>query len=569
MKFKQKQMVRWYDVRQLAATGIKTVISSIFGNFADRREIQAVLGKEEHFDYSDREELWVDYIADLGDGFNSTYSMAHLMAKEQLAVAGESAQRGNVLIMGGDQVYPVPSKEQYENRLQGPYNAAYPWDDADPKRPHLYAIPGNHDWYDGLSNFIKLFCQGRALGNWHTRQHRSYFALKLPHNYWIWAIDVQLSSDIDKPQLDYFDKMASQMNANDRIILCTAEPTWVYASVDKANRSSSRLSFFKDRYSKGSNLRFLLTLTGDLHHYSRYVIQDATGRVKEQMLTSGGGGAFTHPTHFLKEQITLPDASVADLKACYPSKGQSRRLVFLNLFFPFLNHSLALTFGFFHVVAAWFLQSTTKYMGGLSFMEQLKELPFSWANLRSVFQILSASLSHNPVVVLTNLALVTGLIMSTDTSCGRGRWNYVGGVLHSFFQLSILYILIWTFSRINLHFLDLDLDSWQQVALFSVEMLVLGSLLCGIVFGLHLISSALIFQAQPTESFSSLRLEGYKNFLRIHVTRDHLKIYPFGVENVVKNWKNIGSADKPRFEGDAIQYFLIETPIIIKTDKYE
>ncbi|HLW21214.1 MAG TPA: metallophosphoesterase, partial [Cyclobacteriaceae bacterium] len=179
MRFERKKMVNWYDPEQLAYTATKTVISGIFGNFADRREMQAALDpKLEPHDLSDKSEVWIDYISDLGDGFDATYTMAHLMAQNQLVGNGEVLSRGDILIMGGDQVYPTPELEEYDNRLKGPYNAAYPWVENDGQRPSLFALPGNHDWYDGLTNFLRLFCQGRSLGNWHSKQRRSYFAIK-------------------------------------------------------------------------------------------------------------------------------------------------------------------------------------------------------------------------------------------------------------------------------------------------------------------------------------------------------------------------------------------------------
>ena len=67
MKFERKPMVNWYDPKQLAFTGVKTVLSSVFGNFADRRELQAALDQDcKPFDYSKKESLWLDYISDLG-----------------------------------------------------------------------------------------------------------------------------------------------------------------------------------------------------------------------------------------------------------------------------------------------------------------------------------------------------------------------------------------------------------------------------------------------------------------------------------------------------------------------
>jgi hypothetical protein len=144
-------------------------------------------------------------------------------------------------------------------------------------------LPGNHDWYDGLTNFLKLFCQGRSLGNWHTQQKRSYFALQLPHGYWLWGIDVQLNADIDKPQQDYFAEIVeNEMNVGDKVLLCTAEPAWVYQSLDKKNLSNSRLQFFINNYilceeedsPLAKQLRLVAILTGYLHHYSRYVIKE-------------------------------------------------------------------------------------------------------------------------------------------------------------------------------------------------------------------------------------------------------------------------------------------------------
>src|SRR6185437_6806056 len=37
-----------------------------------------------------------------------------------------STERGRILVMGGDQVYPVPNAAEYENRMLGPYQAALP-----------------------------------------------------------------------------------------------------------------------------------------------------------------------------------------------------------------------------------------------------------------------------------------------------------------------------------------------------------------------------------------------------------------------------------------------------------
>ena len=86
-------MVQWFSPLELIQTGIRTLVAGVFGTYADRRDIQAALhlGRanpdQVDADYSQREELWIDYLADTGDGWNSTYSMAYLLAQPQLNLA--------------------------------------------------------------------------------------------------------------------------------------------------------------------------------------------------------------------------------------------------------------------------------------------------------------------------------------------------------------------------------------------------------------------------------------------------------------------------------------------------
>lgn len=587
MKFDRQPMVRWYNVRLLAATGLKTVVSSLFGNFADKREIQAALSANESYDYADKEDIWVDYIADIGDGFDATYTMAHLLAQPSLNVEGKAIQRGEILVMGGDEVYPTPEVIEYKNRMQGPYNAAFPWQEDDEDRPHLYAIPGNHDWYDGLTNFIKLFCQDRAIGNWLTRQKRSYFAIKLPHRCWLWGIDVQLHADIDRPQREYFTEIVNdEMEDGDTIILCTAEPAWIFDSIDKSNDTYDNLKFFIERHillkdKKRKNcpdkkLKLLATISGDLHHYSRYeILEDQGGG---HLITAGGGGAFMHPTHILKDDLITADEHHAELKRTYPSRTESRKMAFKNLLFPFMNREMSMMLSFIYLFIIWFLQS----MSDTTITSQLAEVPYQWENLGEVFLIVNDALVLNPFGIIMNLILIVGVLGFTDTSFGRGKWNWIAGIFHGIAHMVNLYILLWLFSRVNSLLLTGEsfgeiynqMHEWRIASilytlLFVAEMLTIGALSAGFIFGVYLLISSLIFQSHPTESFSSFRGTSYKNFLRFHITAQGVTIYPVGVRRVVHNWKNKGSREKPRFEGKPVKYELIEKPIHIKFNRHE
>jgi hypothetical protein len=582
MKFDKKPMVNWYDPKQLGSTGMKTVVSSVFGNFADRREMQAALDPDMgYLDYSEREDIWIDFISDLGDGFNPTYTMAHLLAKEHLEIKGKKIKRGKLLIMGGDEVYPTPEMHEYRNRLQGPYHAAFPGNRNDPDPPHLFAIPGNHDWYDGLTNFIKVFLQKRSLGNWRTQQSRSYFALKLPHNYWLLGIDIQLNADIDIPQLNYFKKIAKEdIKANDKIILVTAEPSWVYKSFSQKSTSHDRFKFFIDKIifgkthaedpdcfygGKNESIHVTTILTGDLHHYSHYVEEGIINK-KCHLITAGGGGAFMHTTHTLKKEINASEGYNATLvETTFPSKSDSKMLGFKNLLFPFYNVSMLLFFGIFHLFNAWLLQVGTK-SDSATFMENAMEISFFDAGFMEYITLIGSSLSHIPSVLALNLLLFGGLLVFTDVKSGKGNWNYIAGAIHGLLHVANFYFLIWVFSRYNLYTRGMEIDSLQQVFWFSGEMIVIGGILSGVLFGLYLLVSGNFLNNHITEASSSFLGEDYKNFLRLHLDNKSLTIYPIGVKKVVKNWKDInkGTGKDPVYEGDEVKYDLIEeNPITI------
>ncbi len=320
------KMVRWYDPRLLLRVGIRTMVSSVFGQYADQRLIQAATDPASghdliaRYDYSDPRcpeparrvafddagAFWVDYICDVGDGFESTYAMAYLLAQERLEFKNvPQLPHGDILIMGGDQCYPQATREEYRKRLQQPYGMAL--SETGPKRK-LFAIPGNHDWYDGLQAFDSLFCssrdkssetKGNLIGGWQCQQHRSYWALRLPHKWWIWGADIQFSKYLDASQVNYFSAVAAEMGPDDKIIICMAEPSWMLADFQGLDEEEN---FFKiTAIARERGAKVCAVLAGDWHHYNRY----SSAELGVHFFTAGGGGSFLHPTHVLKNEISV------------------------------------------------------------------------------------------------------------------------------------------------------------------------------------------------------------------------------------------------------------------------
>lgn len=75
---------------------------------------QAAMNKVEHgverdllYDqFSEKDDIWFDFMADTGDGGNSSYTVARLLAQPSLRVTTNesvlSLPRGNLLLIGGD-----------------------------------------------------------------------------------------------------------------------------------------------------------------------------------------------------------------------------------------------------------------------------------------------------------------------------------------------------------------------------------------------------------------------------------------------------------------------------------
>ncbi|MFA0964836.1 metallophosphoesterase [Roseivirga sp. BDSF3-8] len=615
--FVRKPMVKWMSPGELVRAGIKALLSSLFGAYADWREVQALRadvssrklqGKEmkdeardhhvalsEVYDLSHRDEVYFDYVADLGDGFNATYTVARALAEEGLDIGGEKTRRGDVLIMGGDQVYPTATREEYKNRMEGPYRSALPFVKDETKAPALFAIPGNHDWYDGLTSFMRLFCQDRWIGGWKTRQKRSYFAIRLPGNWWIWGIDVQLASDIDLPQMNYFRSIAEQSAEKEgpcNIILCTAEPTWVFTD-DDGEEAYKNLEYFEKNTITGYGHTLKVGLAGDLHTYARYEME-GTGK---QRFIAGGGGAYLYPSHQLPESFktpaydwknrkvvsehyTLKKNPETGKKSLFPYTADSQKLTMGALKMAWLNKGFSLLFGAIYVIFAWLLQGSSKYAGhehtgtgGLMENTMLWELSYA-ANGWEVFWYVINLFPHNIAAIILGLVLLAGLTGFAHHQ--RTVVKVLMGLTHTLLHLILIVSLMWAFSQLNIRALGLAVEAPLQILLFFIEMLLIGGFLAGTLFGIYLLLANFLIPKKngkkgvhANEVLACQPNPHFKHFLRLKVDKEGtLTIYPTGIRKVYTRWKFQKPADKyqPHYAADKPvndMVMAIEKPVVI------
>jgi hypothetical protein len=85
--------------------------------------------------------------------------------------------------------------------------------------------------------------------------------------------------------------------------------------------------------------------------------------------------------------------------------------------------------------------------------------------------------------------------------------------------------------------------------------------------GLYLLVSLNVFGRHGEEAFAALKIEDFKNFLRLHVARDgSLTIYPVKLERVPRRWRDraVGEATPSRVvPAEPLLAELIEPPIVV------
>jgi hypothetical protein len=98
--FTPRPRVPWLRPQLLAITAVRAGLAEMFGAYLDKRELQGALPSQVYRHDSDGD-FWLDYVADLGDGFDATYSVAWLLAQRELRLgdpAGDehALRRGSV-----------------------------------------------------------------------------------------------------------------------------------------------------------------------------------------------------------------------------------------------------------------------------------------------------------------------------------------------------------------------------------------------------------------------------------------------------------------------------------------
>ena len=296
----------------------------------------------------------------------------------QYAVVAPLLARGentSFMVICSDVIYPAGDVNDYVNGFYIPY-ADYP--------NEIYALPGNHDWYDGLNGFMYHFCGAEplseetfrrsdfslrqmisralwrkptlpdrdALEAWRSQrppwsespprppQPGPYYAIVTP-SLTLVAIDTGITGGLDREQGEWLLKVSKRHGPK---VLLTGKPLIVNGRYQPGEIAWTDDNVPDGRPTVDDIVRdpahgYVAAIGGDVHNYQRYSVtvpsKDGTDSRCIEYIVAGGGGAFLSATHRIGYVDVaanplskrggdgrIPDVTEKDFN-CYPLRGDS------------------------------------------------------------------------------------------------------------------------------------------------------------------------------------------------------------------------------------------------------
>jgi hypothetical protein len=300
-------------------------------------------------EHADLEEFSFLVIGDTGEGDASQFAVVPPL----LEVGRDTA----FMVICSDVIYPSGDAEEYEDKFYRPYrNYAKP----------IYALPGNHDWYDGLNGFMYHLCGADApepatagtdsrRASWRERlrqrlwrkpaemdptvptrkrvwrsshtqrsgQRSPYFAIETGPLLLV-GLDTGMSGVVDREQGEWLRKVSREIDKPK--VLLTGKPIYVDGEYHPGAIDGGGTV---DEIVREPEHRYVAAIGGDIHNYQRYRVPVEGHPRPIYYIVSGGGGAYMSATHKIP-RVSLPGIDEEDKDdegtcgfICYPRRGDS------------------------------------------------------------------------------------------------------------------------------------------------------------------------------------------------------------------------------------------------------
>jgi hypothetical protein len=288
------------------------------------------------------------------------------------------------LVICSDVVYPTGDVNQYKEKFYEPFGS---W------RKPIYALPGNHDWYDELEGFMYHFCgvdpPPEEFGSeiprpplWRRPQSREAEAERCrdarppqrgpyqPAPYFvidtesiaIVCIDTGIEGGLDRDQGEWLVRISKELRKPK--VLLTGKPlivdgTYAPGSIESFDRTV-------DDIVREPGNGYVAAVGGDIHNYQRYPVKVGSRCI--EYIVSGGGGAFMHATHRIP-RVGLGSVDEPSFR-CFPLRGDSL-WVYSSTLIPALRRIVV-------VASALVLLSTLGFAGLLVLLIALRASVPTW-----------------------------------------------------------------------------------------------------------------------------------------------------------------------------------------------
>ncbi|MFO0677491.1 MAG: hypothetical protein U0169_13230 [Polyangiaceae bacterium] len=466
--------------------------------------------------------VWIDFVADTGDDRDVSSAVASMIFARYVTEDGRELPRGDVLLFGGDTAYPVSTADELAQRLTGPWNEVL-HERPDGAKRVLLGVPGNHDWYDGLDGFARLFRRsavptrefdvdtsvpgkpkfrgdrkvGLVAKGLHLDEVRG--SIGLAAKAWLgirafvtgegikrrkrlgllgyeavqecsyWSLPLAPGLDvwgadrqlrrIDFRQKIYFGRRLEKIGPS-RILFCSADPAMAFG--ERNSKGARMLTSVGLELGKDP----IFFLSGDMHHYERRDVG------KSVHVIAGGGGAFLHGTRV--------SPSPSGPAACaYPDAATSRRLV--------LKVPVRVMFG-----SAGFL-------------------PHMAFAVIAILELMGGFSGHTGEWIVAGLFTVVAIV-SFYMNVGHHRQHPR--------RVLAMAVPFGTVVGMGPVFFDMALHAFAPaIALKRAAVVVLYAFLGAFVFGLFLMT-CVVFGFEHEQAFAALGHPGFKHFVRLAIHPD-------------------------------------------------
>ena len=535
----ERPPVAWYELSGLLRVAREQLWSLNLLRNLDRRE--GFAGPFEAVDLSQQAgedgSFWIDFVADTGDGSSATTAVAQGLLAPRLQPQWPEPQpdaarahaaglpTARLLVLGGDLAYPGASPDHYQARLVEPLELARPGPAFDPDKI-VVAIPQNHDWMDSLSTFCRYFVNGPRAGLLGARapQRRSYFALALPHGWALLGLDFALAGDIDRAQFEAFRELIDEerIPRGAPVLLVYPEPYWTREIGDRSRPGYPKRYQRLEALLMAHGCQIQLRLAGDLHHYVRESLPPSALGHTSELVTSGSGGAFGHPTH--SREVQAPKFLLHGIDR-HAAQADLRERVFVGRApagrdAPRPEPKLEALHAFGHDRRCWPREgpSRRRAWGNVFALLQWRHRGFtgSLALLMALASLLPGGVW--PLILGSLPGALAALTVATENDPLGARWRDRALALPLLAGVALLMGGL------------VQLEPWW----WRLPAAWLG---VGLLFGSYLAVMSAVFGLLPNNAASALRGEREKGFLRLRVHAGGVEAFMLGIDEAPRRWQ--------------------------------